>query len=95
MQQPDRERLSPQVRAAVDASMQRYRLEESAAPAKARPSAHVWILVWAVAALAVVEIGVMLIMSGQPWIDPSEPHPAVVVTPSVTPGPCPSGGVRC
>lgn len=98
MLQPDRERLAPHVRAAVDASMDRYRLEEAAAPSRATrvfQAAMLWNpVVWVVAAA----VGVVLLAAFVVAFVPAgtEPgSPVIVVTPMPTPGPCPSGGVRC
>lgn len=98
MLQPDRERLAPHVRAAVDASMQRYRLEEAAAPSRAArvfQAAMLWNpVVWFVAGAAAVALLAAFVVAFVPAGSQTGP-PAIVVTPFVTPGPCPSGGVRC
>lgn len=95
MLQPDRERLAPHVRAAVDASLERYGLEQAAtAPSRHGSAVSASPAFWAMfAAVCAVLVVVLVVVSGPAGPAPS--GPLVVVTPSLTPGPCPSGGVLC
>lgn len=79
--------------------MDRYRLEEAASsPSRAArvfDAATLWNpVVWMVlAGVGVVLLAAFMVAFVPATTEPGPP--VVVVTPSLTPGPCPSGGVRC
>jgi hypothetical protein len=91
--QPEHDRLPPDVRAAIDASMERYRLQYPDQPARSGSGlgAVLAALVIAVLASALLVLAALFVST----MDEEPAAPPIMVSTTPTPCPGPSGGVRC